>query len=313
MSTIPAVPTSYTTGDQYKSDANKAWESELNTLDTLPNAFAQLIYIMFVMMPTKEKSIGGEMEYQDYLMDQVSDQLIPRLDSIKEDFNSCTGLKPEDVVNSLKGFTFGKDPGSCPGSDAVSEANSILQLVYLNPNLASNSQLQANVTSAISDLMTTGLMYNGLDNNYVKIVMTSVPMNVTVNGTEETVDVPQIQGEYCANSASGQPTDDWQVMSVDGTGWALEAMWSGTFEYTHVASGSQQGKGEGLSSYENMIQEKTADMNELSTTFTDFSKTATSVFQFFMGEEKQMLSILDNCLQDISKGEQQAINNEITS
>ena len=58
MSTIPAVPTSYTTGDQYKSDANKAWESELNTLDTLPNAFAQLIYIMFVMMPTKEKEVG---------------------------------------------------------------------------------------------------------------------------------------------------------------------------------------------------------------------------------------------------------------
>lgn len=309
MSTIPAVPTSYTTGSQYMSEADQKWNDELKTLDTLPNAFAELIYIMFVMMPTKEQEVGGKMEYQDYLMDQVSDQLIPRLDKIKDDFDSCTGLNPNDVENTLKGFQFGTDPGSSFGSDAVTEANSILQLVYLNPNLASSSQLQANVTSAISNLMTTGLMYNGNNNNYVEIIMTDVPMNVTVNGNEETIDVPQIEGQYCANTSTGAPSDDWQTMSVDGTGWALEAMWSGTFEYTHSGNGS----GTGLSSYENMLQEKTADLNELSTNFTDFSKTATSVFQFYMGEEKQMLSILDNCLQDISKGEQQAINNEITS
>lgn len=311
MSTIPAVPTSYTTGSQYMSEADQKWNDELNTLDTLPNAFAQLVYIMFVMMPTKEKEVGGKMEYQDYLMDQVSDQLIPRLDNIKEDFNNCTGINPNSILTTLEGFTFGTDPGSCFGSDAVSEANSILQLVYLNPNLASNTQLQSNVTSAISDLMTTGLMYNGIesDNNYVEIVMVNVPMDVTVNGQEETIDVPQIQGQYCASSSTGSPTDDWKPMSVDGTGWALETVWSGTFEFTHSGNGS----GSGLSAYENKIQQWTADLNELSTDFTDFSKTATSVFQFFMGEEKQMLSILDNCMQDIAKGEQQAINNEITS
>ena len=306
---MSSVQTSYYSPDYFKEQANQMWESELNTLDTLPNAFSQLIYIMFVMMPTKEKYIGGEMEYQDYLMDQVTDQLMPRLDKIKDDFDSITGLSPEWVNNQLKGFQMGVDPGPCPGSDAVTEANAILQLVYTNPNLASNSQLQANVTSAISDLMTVGEMYNGNNNNFVQIVMVTVPMNVTVNGKEETVDVPQIQGQWRANSSDS----DWQPMSVDGTGWALEAYWSGTFAYTHFGSGDQQGTGQGLSSYENMLQQKTADLNELSTNFTDFSKTATSVFQFFMGEEKQMLSILDNCLQDISKGEQQAINNEITS
>ncbi|MCB1068438.1 MAG: hypothetical protein KDK56_09675, partial [Simkania sp.] len=90
--------------------------------------------------------------------------------------------------------------------------------------------------------------------------------------------------------------------------------YAGTYEEGNgIGNGGGYGSGQYFSEYESQQQQWTADLNELSTTFTDFSKTATSVFQFYMGEEKQLLSILDNCLQDLSKGEQQAINNEITS
>ncbi|MCP5489586.1 MAG: hypothetical protein H7A42_00535 [Chlamydiales bacterium] len=282
MSTIPAVPTSYTTGDQYKADANKAWESELNTLDTLPNAFSQLIYIMFVMMPTKEKEVGGQMEYQDYLMDQVSNQLVPRLDDIKNDFNTIIN-NPDDTSSLYQA-----------GADALYQANEILELIYTNPNLSSNTQLVDNVTSALE-----GLFVYGQVGDTCSIQVETVSESILINNQWETIEVPQLTPYF------------WSTPYGDCTGGGMEVAdyWSGLeVGYAHGESSQSS-----LSAYESQLQQWTADLNELSTTFTDFSKTATSVFQFYMGEEKQLLSILDNCLQDLSKGEQQAINNEITS
>jgi hypothetical protein len=276
-------------------EANQKWDDELDTLDTLPNAFSQLIYIMFVMMPTKEKEVGGQMEYQDYLMDQVSNQLVPRLDDIKNDFNEIINAGPTAPIFD----------GSDSGDDAIAQANNILLLVYTNPNLSSNSQLTSNVESAISSLFCCEYYGNGSLETY-QITMTQVPVDVTINGQAQTVEVPQLEGEYCEGNYVGKDNATWK--SCDA-GEILAGYWSGASLYYDGG----YGHGEGLSEYESQQQQWTADLNELSTTFTDFSKTATSVFQFYMGEEKQLLSILDNCLQDLSKGEQQAINNEITS
>ncbi|WP_420422071.1 hypothetical protein [Simkania sp.] len=279
---MSSVQTSYYSPDYFKEQANQMWESELNTLDTLPNAFSQLIYIMFVMMPSKEKSIGGEMEYQDYLMDQVSQELVPLLDDIKNDFNTITSDPSNTAANEVA------------GANALAAAQEILYILYTNPNLSSNAQLVDGVTSALEGLFAYGTV--GQDES---IQLEPVTYEIVIDDQWETVQGVQLV-PY-----------SWSTPYGDGTGGGIEveSYWTGST----VGVSSSDPDPDHLSAYESELQQWTADLNEISTDFTDFSKTATSVFQFFMGEEKQMLSILDNCLQDISKGEQQAINNEITS
>lgn len=284
------LPYQFTTESQIKNEGEDKLQAEAQKMDTLPNAFAQLMFIMVVMMPQFEKNVSSNMEYQDYLMDQVSNYLMPRVDDIKSDFNTIINSNPNDY----------KDYRT-EGNDAVGEANQILQLVYTNPNLSSNTQLVSNLTSAISNLFTCNF-YEGTSNTNYSIALQDQQFTVTINGQSEEIEVPQLVGSYNKNDGTG-----WHSMSA---GDILPIYWDG---YDYYTSSSQFGSGENLSAYENEIQGWTADLNEMSTNLSDFSKTATSVFQFYMGEAKQLLSIWDNSLQDIAKGEQQAINNEITS
>jgi len=276
---VPSVPSSFYTGSYYQNESDQKWNAELATLDTLPNAWAQLLYIIGVMMPTKEQNLEGKMEYQDYLMNQVSDSLLPLLDVVKDQFNLIMNTDPAD--DSYPGINENY------GDYAVQAADEILQLIYTNPNLSGNAQLVDNLTSVISSLFTgTWTASNG--NKFEVYLQNVTNVAVNINGTVETVTVPQIEAKEQVNgSSSWKPVDPGAVITN---------VWSGL----NVDTNSYLGD---LQIYQGDLTEGTTDM-------TDFSKTATSVFQFFEGELKQLLSILKDILQDISKGEQQAISNE---
>ena len=235
--TVPTVPTSFMSGNHYMSQADQKWNSELATLNTIPNAFAQLLYIMFVMMPTKEQEISGKMEYQDYLMDQVSDQLMPRLDSIKDDFN--------EVINEGLETNFStQEPQPGPGQDALSQANWILQLLYTNPNLSSNSQLLNNVTSALEGVFVTPTMDNPATENEFRVVLVSSEFSVNVDGNEETVSCPQFQPQELSSTSTQWKPDD----TPDQGGMILDNYWTG-FNLAEGASGG----GAALSPYESQL------------------------------------------------------------
>lgn len=254
--------TSFYSGSYYMDEANQKLDQEMQTMDSLPNAFAQILYMMFEIMPTMEQATEGKMEYQDYLMDEMANVEVPALDNIKNVYNDSQ-FNPNESLSDVQG--------------AIESANAILYDLYVNPNLSGDTELQSNVLASFNSL------FNG--DTYTKENFT-----VTINGASQTIEVPQ-----------------FGTSEADGTDQVQQVL--------NYWSGYDAGTGEvspGDSEYEEYMQGEQQwgnDLNSLSTDFTDFSSTAQSLFGFYKGEDKQWLAIWDDMLKDISKGEQQAINN----
>jgi len=158
----------YYSQSNWTEEKNTEWHNMMETLDTMPNSQAALMFIFEKLLPFLQGYVDELGFFPGNTM-QTNSQLEADVCEMKTDFDAC--VNGQGSVTDVE--------------DAADAANNYLMIVYTDPAVA-NPQIQQTSTDAIGDLF-------GIPN----LADDTVPVEVTTNspdgGTETTtVDVPQI-------------------------------------------------------------------------------------------------------------------------